>query len=85
MSPRKVCPNCCAYQQNAVKTCAECGHEFYADRVTPRLTMTLTVREWRLLAIAARKVKESAFIHLEDAKAVRELARRITTETGKHE
>lgn len=83
MSPNKVCPSCGGAVPVACKQCSECGT--YFDRLPrpERFPMTFTLHEWRLLAIAASKVKESAYIHAHDAKAVRELARRIAKETGK--
>lgn len=49
------------------------------------LTLTFTVDEWRLLAIAAHTSQLGKFTHgIESVHRLRELARRIAKETGKH-
>lgn len=48
------------------------------------LTMTFTAHEWRLLAIAAVKVKETVFIDGRKCKQeLRDISNRILKETGK--
>lgn len=48
------------------------------------LTMTFTAHEWRLLAIAAVKVKQTVFIDgLKCKRELRTIATRILEETGK--
>ncbi|AFH19769.1 hypothetical protein F406_gp046 [Agrobacterium phage 7-7-1] len=48
------------------------------------LTMTFTAHEWRLLAIAAVKVKSSVFINGAACSAtLKNVAERILKETGK--
>lgn len=48
------------------------------------LTMTFTAHEWRLLAIAAVKVKSSVFINgAKCAAELKDVSNRILKETGK--
>lgn len=42
--------------------------------------ITLTKHEWRLLAIAATKVNSGSYISLDDARAVRKLAKLLLQE-----
>jgi len=56
---------------------AETGRE-----VTP-LTLTFTLRQWRLLAVAAGRVSASVFIESKDAAEVKAIAKLIAEQTGK--
>lgn len=48
------------------------------------LSMTFTVEEWRMIAGACSRVKDSAFINgKEVTPKLKKIARRIATETGK--
>lgn len=47
------------------------------------ITMSLSVHEWRILAICAIKGPK-CLIHSDDRKLARDLSRKIAEQTGKH-